>query len=120
MKVLALALGSVLALGLIGCQSEPRSDAEITADVKQELTREGVPGTIDVMTMNRVVTLSGNVPNAAAKEDAEDAAEEVDGIERVVNNLTTPGSMAGDAPAAGRPAPPPIVDPHAPSAPEIH
>jgi hypothetical protein len=120
MKVLALALGSVLALGLIGCTSEPRSDAEITADVKQELTKEAVPGMIEVMTLNKVVTLSGNVPNAAAKEDAEDAAEEVHGVDRVVNNLTAPGSMAGDAPAAAPPAAPPIVDPHAPSAPEIH
>lgn len=71
------------------------------------------PGTIGVATIDGVVTLSGTVPNAAAKEDAEDAAEDVDGVKQVMNNLRT--AAAGDAPAPA----PAIVDPNAPSAPSM-
>lgn len=100
MKSMALAAAITLALALGAC-TQDRSDTSITADVKNELEEEGIGGTIEVTVVDRVVTLAGNVPNAEAKERAEDVAEDVKGVDHVVNDLRP--TMAGDAPA-----PPPI------------
>jgi len=43
--------------------------------------------TIDVDVENEVVTLSGNVPNAAQKTKAEQVAKSIEGVKSVVNNL---------------------------------
>jgi osmotically-inducible protein OsmY len=96
----------VLALCLTGCiDNDPygaaESEATITARVQQELADEGVPGNIQVTSRANLVTLTGTVPDQDAKEKAEDVAHDVDGVDRVMNNLRT--TMAGDAPAASGP-----------------
>lgn len=95
-RYLAVVGGALLALGLAGC-SENRDDFAITSDVRKELVEEKVPGTIEVITVARVVTLTGTVPDTDAKDKAENVAEDISGVERVVNNLRT--TTAADAPA---------------------
>ena len=95
MKSMVFAGAFAAALALGACTSE-RSDTAIRADVQNELTREAFAGPIDVSVVEGVVTLAGNVPNAEAKERAEDIAEDVKGVDQVVNNLRP--TMAGDAP----------------------
>jgi hyperosmotically inducible protein len=78
-----------LAAALTGaaCKSGP-DDAAITASVKPKVTM--VPGGtgINVDTKDGVVTLNGTVDTEAAKASAEAAAKGVNGVQRVVNNLT--------------------------------
>ena len=109
-----LVAASVLVLGVVACSRHTRDDAAISAAVREELVEERVPGAIEVAVTYGVVTLSGSVPNAETRDKAGDVAEDVDGVDRVVNNLRT---TAGDAPA--RPPEVPPVNPHAPSAPDM-
>jgi BON domain len=111
--------GSVMALAVIplilggtGCRTTAsRNDTTITADVRKELAEERLPATIEVITVDRVVTLAGTVPDTQTKTRAETAARNVDGVDRVNNNLRT--TMAGDAPitppAAPKAPPPPAA-----------
>jgi osmotically-inducible protein OsmY len=106
----ALAMGTVaLTFCLFGCTETERSDVTIASEVERELAEEGIGGNIDVVARAGVVTLSGSVADAEAKGEAEDVAEDIDGVSSVVNNLRT--TMAGDAPAhidqppAGAPPP---------------
>ena len=98
MKTMALAGAVALALTMGACTESARTDASIAAEVKDDLAEKAVPGTITVAVTDGVVTLAGMVPDTKAKEKAEDVAEDVDGVDRVVNQLSP--SMAGDAPAA--------------------
>jgi hypothetical protein len=108
---------ALLAAGLYACSSEPRDDVKISSAVRQQLTEKQVPGAIEVAVTYGVVTLSGNVPDSDAKAKAEDVAEDVNGVDRVVNNLRT--TSAADAPARPQLQPNPPVNPHAPSAPDM-
>jgi len=117
-RIVTFTAAIALAFGLAGCtESENRygeaenTDAGITAEVERELIGEGLPGNIDVAANNGVVTLSGTVPDAEAKNRAEDIAEDIDGVDRVQNNLRT--TMAGDAPQR---APQPGLDANEPAA----
>lgn len=109
MKAIALTIAAALACGVAACTEDRRearpADSTITVEVQKELNEEGVRGTIVVTSANGIVTLSGTVPDIVAKNLAEDVAKDVDGVDRVVNNLRT--TMAGDAPA------PPVVNPDA-------
>jgi hypothetical protein len=88
MKKHLVSVGALLALALAAC-SENRDDFAITSDVRKELAAQKVPGTIEVITVGRVVTLTGTVPDGDAKDKAEDLADDVSGVARVVNNLRT-------------------------------
>src|SRR5262245_46996617 len=116
MKTTALLSIFVLAIGLAACDRDrrigARSDTTISSEVRKELADERLPGTIDVSTLNRTVTLSGSVPTADAKRKAEDVTQRVAGVEHVVNNLRTP--MAADAPVAPG-APPGQIPPSPPA-----
>jgi hypothetical protein len=122
MKRMLITAGGLSALAMIaiGCSEERRADPDITAEVKKDLVDESVPGMIEVVTINGIVTLSGTVPNSDAKDDAGDVAEDVNGVQRVINDLRT---AAGDEPIRRMPPPaadapaPHVVDPNAPSAP---
>jgi Flp pilus assembly secretin CpaC len=112
-----------LVMGLVGCTDASERtvgfrDESITADVEAAL-RAKIPGKIDVNTRDQVVTLSGTVPDVAARERAAEIAADVKGVERVDNNLRA--TIAGDAPAAGvAPNPPAAGAPaNPPPAPEI-
>ena len=98
MKTLIVTL--VLALAL-GCYS--RSDPEITAEVESDLDEAGIGGNVAVTSTNGVVTLTGTTPSDPLRDKAEDIAEDVAGVKRVVNNIRT--TAAGDAPQA----PPPLT-----------
>lgn len=116
-RYIALAGALLLAAGLTACSNDARDDASITANVRKELADDKVPGAIEVAVTYGVVTLSGSVPDTDAKARAEDAADDVAGVDRVVNNLRT--TTAADAPMRQDLPPNPPVDPNAPSAPAI-
>jgi hyperosmotically inducible periplasmic protein len=67
-----------------------QSDAGITTSVKSRLAADDTVKAyqIDVDTKDRVVTLSGNVPSTAAKEQAVQIARATNGVASVVDNLT--------------------------------
>jgi hyperosmotically inducible periplasmic protein len=66
------------------------TDSWITTRVKAKFTGEDAlkDGDIHVTTDNHVVTLTGTVPNAAARARAVEEAREVEGVHRVVDKLT--------------------------------
>ena len=118
-KYIAYSIGAVALLGLAACERGTRDDITMASEARQELAEEKVPGAIEVTVVGGIATLTGAVPNPAAKEKAEDVVEDIDGVDRVVNNLRT--TMAGDAPAAPRMLPPADIDnPMAPEAPAGH
>ena len=65
-------------------------DKNITANVQQKLRNEPVYkfSDVDVKTFDGVVQLSGFVSTQAQKQRAGDLAQNVDGVARVVNNIT--------------------------------
>lgn len=94
------AVAVLLLAGTVGCTDPSERtvgfrDEKITAAVEASL-RTNVPGSIQVSTRDRVVTLDGIVPDAAARERAADLAGRADGVSRVQNNLRA--SVAADAP----------------------
>jgi len=101
--------GVALVAGLSACtamtgESAHRnvSDASITAAVKTHMAADSARTltSVDVDTVRGTVYLTGTVPDAQAKHRATKLATEVDGVDRVVNNLQT---RAGDNPAPSRP-----------------
>jgi osmotically-inducible protein OsmY len=65
-------------------------DATITAKVKMEIARtQGLAeaASVNVDTYRRQVSLAGFVDNEELKRAAEQAAQRVEGVEKVVNNL---------------------------------
>lgn len=93
-------LGATL-LGLVatGCSpegdqygaAEPTEDMATASLVERRIQNE-MPGpaaaNIDVQVEHGVATLTGNVPDENAKDKAEEVAEDVDGVERVQNEIT--------------------------------
>jgi hypothetical protein len=107
MKRLMLCGAMLLAVGAVACnRGDNRTDAAVAAEVRHDLARKQVPGVIDVVFIDGTATLSGTVPDAATKDRAAIIADEVNGVDRVVNNLRT--TTAADAPMRpdmGAPAP---------------
>lgn len=75
----------------------PPSDADLTRQVQAQLQADSAlsGNTITATAVNGMVTLSGAVPDAAARELAGNDAGQVNGVRTVVNNLT----VAAPAPA---------------------
>ena len=73
-----------------------QTDAGITTAVKGKLAADDQVRAyrIDVDTRNKVVTLSGNVDTATAKERAVQLARATDGVTNVVDNLQVSGATA--------------------------
>ena len=94
MPMVAATAAVLLCLG--GCRDT--RDDQITQEVRRELARAQVPGSVDVVTTRRVVTLSGTVPDRATQAAAVDLARRVTDVDRVVDNLRT--LTAADAPPA--------------------
>jgi len=92
----------LMALGVsifltIGCQTNPQTtghyidDTAITTSVKTHLATDGPLKTmtqISVKTVENTVYLTGVAPTLQAKNRAEEIARQVDGVQRVVNNIT--------------------------------
>src|ERR1700760_553900 len=97
MKPIAVAL---LCFALFGCRTNESpeaqvNDLEITASVKSKLASDvglSTVANIDVNSTNGIVTLSGQVNTAAAKNSAETIARSVPKVVKVVNNLQVTAS----------------------------
>lgn len=93
---------TLMALGVsifltAGCQTNPQTtghyidDTAITTSVKTHLATAGPLKTmtqISVKTVENTVYLTGMAPTLQAKNRAEEIAWQVDGVQRVVNNIT--------------------------------
>jgi hyperosmotically inducible protein len=107
MKRLSVILGILAAVGLaVACA---QTDAGITTKVKSKLAADDTVKAyqIDVDTRDKVVTLSGNVDNPAAKDQAVAIARGTEGVADVVDNITVGGgsaAMPGENPPGGEPA----------------
>jgi osmotically-inducible protein OsmY len=101
-----LGLLGLLAVAVIavGCA---QTDAGITTKVKSKFAADDTVKAyqIDVDTKDKVVTLSGNVESAAAKDRAAELARQTTGVVDVVNNLTVGTGLAAMPGAGGAPAP---------------
>ena len=89
-----------------------QTDAGITTKVKSKLAADDTVKAyqIDVDTKDKVVTLSGNVDNQAAKDQAVALARATEGVADVVDNITVAGgsaAMPGENPPMGGGAPAP-------------
>jgi len=92
--ILGLVAAVVLVAFVSGCSTTKSpgrqiDDAAIKTAVKAKLTADRFSNivNVDVNVTNGVVTLSGVVPNAQVKADAEAEARTVDGVREVRNNL---------------------------------
>jgi len=92
--LMALGLSTVLTTA---CQTNPQTtghyidDTAITTSVKTQLATDGSLKTmtqISVKTIENIVYLTGVAPTMQAKNRAEEIARHVEGVQRVVNNLT--------------------------------
>ncbi len=100
-QVLGIAIAALACGVLAGCQQERRDNAAVTADIRRELAEQQLPNTINVAVTDGVANLSGTVRDEGMRSKAEDVAEDIDGVTRVVNNIRV--TAAGDAPAGQRP-----------------
>jgi hyperosmotically inducible protein len=82
---------------LTGCERRSATDATVNATVKNKLAAEPTTSAarINVDTTNGVVTLSGAVPTAAEKSEAERIARNTQGVTQVVNNITVERAEGG-------------------------
>jgi len=92
--LMALGLSTVLTTA---CQTNPQTtghyidDTAITTSGKTQLATDGSLKTmtqISVKTIENIVYLTGVAPTMQAKNRAEEIARHVEGVQRVVNNLT--------------------------------
>lgn len=95
-----------LALFCFACSKHPTDDT-ITTDIKAKLYSEPLlkSASVDVSAKDGVVTLTGEVPNDAARLTAEQIATGTPGVKTVVDRITIS-------------APPPVAAENAPPAPE--
>jgi hyperosmotically inducible periplasmic protein len=90
MKLSFIAILAALIISLAGCERRSATDATVNTSVKNKLAADPTTSAakINVDTSNGVVTLSGAVPTAAEKSEAERIARNTQGVTQVVNNLT--------------------------------
>ena len=100
-----LCLGVAPGLSVVSCTAltgktagQNVDDATITAQVKSKLAadRFATLTRIDVDTERGTVYLNGNVDNSASKTRAEELANQVSGVQKVVNNLQVQVGADGD------------------------
>ena len=93
MLKLAAALSAVTLVVTVACA---QSDPGITTAVKSKLSADDTVKAyqIDVDTKDRVVTLTGTVETAAAKDQAVMIARQTDGVRDVVDQLTVSAAAA--------------------------
>lgn len=95
-KTLAFVAALTVAAVLPGCamfpqSSNPTVDRVITADVQTRFGQNAVleaPNRLTVQTVNRVVYLNGFVSTGLQRSDAESAASQVPGVDKVVNTIS--------------------------------
>lgn len=101
MKFSFMAIVAALVISLTGCESRTATDTTITNAVKNKLAADPTTSAakINVDTANTVVTLSGSVPTAAEKSEAERIARNTQGVTQVVNNISV--EQPGETGAGG-------------------
>lgn len=86
---------------LTGCKSKPK-DADLKAAIETLLQTKPTALGTSVTVEKGVATLSGDVPDEAAKDDLEKSTASIVGVKSVVNNLsitpTAPVSISMDDP----------------------
>ncbi len=90
MKALVLSIIIAAVIGVAGCGSQAVDDSAITLKVKSKLAADSQTSAIKigVDTKDAVVTLSGTVPTATEKDEADKIAKNTEGVKRVVNDIT--------------------------------
>ena len=90
MKALVLSIIIAAVIGVAGCGSQGLDDSAITLKVKSKLAADTQTSAIKigVDTKDAVVTLSGTVPTATEKDEADKIAKNTEGVKRVVNDIT--------------------------------
>jgi len=90
MKALVLSIIIAAVIGVAGCGSQAVDDSAITLKVKSKLAADSQTSAIKigVETKDAVVTLSGTVPTATEKDEADKIAKNTEGVKRVVNDIT--------------------------------
>ena len=94
-KILAFFAALTVAAALPGCAVFPQSsnaavDQKLTADVEARFGKNAeleAPNLLNVQTINRVVYLNGLVSTGLQSRDAELAANQVQGVDKVVNSI---------------------------------
>jgi len=110
LSVLTLSIVALLALGLTVACTRTANDAEIATQVQAKLLADATVQNkqLNIQSNQGTVTLSGTVANDAEREAVAKDASLVDGVKRVVDNLTvsTPAAAAATpAPEPAKPAP---------------
>jgi hyperosmotically inducible periplasmic protein len=97
MRAFALPIIIGLLLGVAGCSSQEVDDSATTLKVKSKLAADSHTSAIKigVETKDGVVTLSGTVPTATEKDEAEKVAKNTEGVKRVVNAITVDPASLG-------------------------
>ena len=93
-KTFLMAGTMFLAVCLFACQP---SDSNVQQSVNEKLT--ATPG-VSAEVKEGVVTLSGEVPDEAAKMAAEDAVKGVSGVKAVTNNIMVQAAVPPPPPPA--------------------
>ena len=94
-KILAFVAALSVAAALPGCAVFPQSsnaavDQKLTADVEMRLGQNAeleAPNLLNVQTINRVVYLNGLVSTGLQRREAELAANQVQGVDKVVSSI---------------------------------
>ncbi len=105
---------SIVALAIClaaGCQHKPNDDA-ITTQIKAKMFSEPLlkSPSVNVSSKDGIVTLTGVVPDDAARLAAQNIASKTDGVKQVIDSTT----MASPAPAASAEQAPPLPPEPAP------
>src|SRR5215470_12143560 len=89
MKLSFIVIVAALVISLAGCERRSASDTTVNTSLKNKLAADPTTSAakINVDTSNGVVTLSGTVPTAAEKSEAERIARNTQGVTQVVNNI---------------------------------
>ena len=97
MKTIVLSIMIAALIGVGGCGSRAVDDSAITLKVKSKLAADSQTSAIKigVETKDAVVTLSGTVPTAREKDEADKIAKNTDGVKRVVNDITVNSDSLG-------------------------
>src|SRR5580765_749821 len=117
MRKHSIAILAVLAIAVFGTACTQQADIGITTKVRSMLESDrSVPNAtqIQVTTENKVVTLAGKVDTPTTKQHAVTIAQKVEGVKKVVDNLTVdPSAVAAAQPAAApaaESAPAPVAE----------
>ena len=118
--VMLLAAGLVVAAG---CSRQP-DDRQLAQDIQAEIQKDAaINGQVSVQSVDGIVTLTGQVPNDAARALAAREAADTPGVKQVVNNLILGPAVVPPPPRRARqrrapvkPAPPEEVAANTPAA----